>query len=547
MFKKKDPYTILRSIGLFQDKNQIGTIYLEYQVSQYDNVQAIDYSSINDIKNRKFFLHCTQRIIIYNDNTVIVSPSENLVSYDNYPLLINTQIQLNPISGVLFELVDYSPVTVNTKIETSGTIGNSQGETNGSSISNTSGSSTSQTNSFSTSLNISEIPAVTAGYEYSSTSTSDHSSTNTSDSSRTHTKDLSNSASMSIKDWGAYATIYANEQSPAWNFGQEYPWDAINCRRTNGVLNPNNNEQVQIVIPSNMSVRLYDGVSLYPPSQISMFGLNFVMNAVWLVTIPNSIEANDLPNDADEITIDHILNYFTGSHSIPTTTSDAQVSVFMDKTPSILNIAAGDPLSTTINLSVMGLDPLSVKDQPAIIGFIPKRFTIAPLVIGTAVSATPFKIISFGNNILIKDTTKYPLPSPTSAGAGFTASETSLNVSFSQDCTLLQMTAYFKITDAVNNYNLIMKHWKTGQNGVYLTILINGDSTTTITKYIDATEAEGGENNLLIIALRDLDHSSINYHDYLQLGLNSVEISIQPIGGIYVKDSGYEIRAISIE
>ena len=55
-------------------------------------------------------------------------------------------------------------------------------------------------------------------------------------------------------------------------------------------------------------------------------------------------------------------------------------------------------------------------------------------------------------------------------------------------------------------------------------------------------EAEGGEDNLMKISLRSLDMASISYHDYLQLGLNSVSITMTPMGG----DCIYQMRAVSI-
>ena len=94
-----------------------------------------------------------------------------------------------------------------------------------------------------------------------------------------------------------------------------------------------------------------------------------------------------------------------------------------------------------------------------------------------------------------------------------------------------------------------MKHWKKqGGKGIKLTLVINNDTDNAITKYVDAEEAEGAEKNLLIIALRDQNYASVDYHDYLQLGLNSIEITIvNSIDGQYSETCGYQIRAISIE
>jgi hypothetical protein len=75
--------------------------------------------------------------------------------------------------------------------------------------------------------------------------------------------------------------------------------------------------------------------------------------------------------------------------------------------------------------------------------------------------------------------------------------------------------------------------------------LINNIEGNTIIKYVDALEAEGGENNLLSISLRDQNFGSIDFYDYLQLGLNSVQVTIEAITPN--ADCCYEIRAISIE
>jgi hypothetical protein len=97
--------------------------------------------------------------------------------------------------------------------------------------------------------------------------------------------------------------------------------------------------------------------------------------------------------------------------------------------------------------------------------------------------------------------------------------------------------------DAVEEYSLYVKHWITGSVGVILSITVN--EATTITRYVTACEAEGGDNNLLTIALRDLDFVSIDYHDYLQLGLNKVVIDMSPIGDNY-ESCVYQIRAVAV-
>ena len=113
----------------------------------------------------------------------------------------------------------------------------------------------------------------------------------------------------------------------------------------------------------------------------------------------------------------------------------------------------------------------------------------------------------------------------------------------------LSIRLLFKITDSASNFTFYMKHWKTSAVGIKLTLTINGNTANSLTKYVDAFEAEGGENNLLAIALRNQDISSVDYHDYLKLGLNAIDIAINPIEPISAGAAAvvYQIRAVSIE
>lgn len=539
MFKKSDPYTFTRFSALSRRTESgaeeiIGSIAMEYEVSLYEDVQSNGPESVSKSKNQKFVVNSTQRIKIYNPTGLTSGPDTNLDSYNNYPAMLSTRMSLD---GVQFELIDYSPQTINTQVETSGSSGSSDGQSKSNSSSNTVGSSVSQTNSFSTSVSVGQnFGGGSATYEHSSTVTREKSQTTGTEVSANNSVDSSRSASMSIKDWGAYALVNPASQEPTWTFGQEYPWNTIECRKTTGHINPDNTNQVEVVIPTSMQDRLYDnGGSLYPPSELSTYGINFVMKSSWIVMMPND-------SSKDTVTINHIVNYFTASHLLTQTGSDSGtaygVEVYIDQQPISLN---GD-LSTDLNLNFMALSPLSAA---AIVGFIPNRFIIKPEAATDTSAPVPFKIISATNDLLIMDTTSYP--DDCEAGAGFEASETSLTAGFAPNCTSLQITLYFKVIDSVSNYNLFMKHWKTGATGVVLTMLINEDEETVITQYVDAQEAEGGENNMLSISLRNQNFTSVDYHDFLQLGLNSIQITIEPIGGTYQEDSDYQVRAVSIE
>ncbi|MGZ3874446.1 MAG: hypothetical protein ACXVJD_16105 [Mucilaginibacter sp.] len=545
MFKKTDPNTYTKFCTLMLDAQTIiGTIYLEYQVTLYEDVQSNGAASVQQGRNQKFIVNCTQRINIYNPQSTNLQPTVDLTNYQNYPAMINTAIALPDQTVDSFFLLDYSPQTINTQIETSGTTGTETGVTNGSSTSSTTGSSISQTNSYGGSVTVGDtFSGATATYEHSSTVSSEKSNTNSTDTSNNRSNNAGQSASMSIKDWGAYGQINPQTKKTSWTFGQEYPWDAIVCKDACGsngvyVTNPNNSNQVQINIPTSMLVRLYDGVTLYPPSELSIFGINFVMKNSLLVVIGDS--------QSDEVTVEHIVNYFSASHTLTGSGTTGVVSVFIDKVPYVLQVPAADSLSTTLSLNFLALSPLGVLSNAAIVGFIPSKFIIKPVAVTTTTAATRFKIISTTNDLIIQDTTaNYPDTCTTSCG--FTASQTSLTAGFAENCTSLQMTVYFKVIDSTTNYMLYLKHWKGGTNGVMLSMVINNvDDNPVIIKYVDAQEAEGGENNLLSIALRNQDFASVDYHDYLQLGLNSIQITITPIDNNYT-DCTYEIRAISVE
>ena len=349
---------------------------------------------------------------------------------------------------------------------------------------------------------------------------------------------------MSIKDWGAYGWVEPEAGYPSWVFGQEYPWDAVLFRQYDeNVKSPAGDDRYKLALPSEMLSRLYDAdekkniVCLYPPSQLSLFGINVVMKAVWLVTIPNSVSG--------QITVDHHIYYNSASHGYFSATSPtiSDVLVYIVKSPVELQSSSGG-ISTTLDLPLMALDPVGLAGLNAIVGFVPSKFTVAPQQSTTTAPPTQFKIISTTNDLMLFDSTTYS--TSCGAGAGFAATPTEMKANFASNCTALQISAYFKITNFTKDYTLRIKHWKLGATDIRLTLSINGNDNTVV-KYVDALEAEGGEENLLSVALRDLRYASVNFHDYLQLGLNAIQIAIEPVGGQFTADDGYGIRAISIE
>lgn len=542
MIKKNDIHSFEKFCSLVANQKVLGKVHFQYNVHRYNDIKASDTNNIDSKDQNKFFVQCTQRIIITNSEGLSIIPSSDLSSYSNYPALLNTFVEVESQDGLIAEVIDYSPQTVNTKIERSGTLNNSKGQTSGSSRSSTIGSSTSQTNSYGTSVTVSAtavgediIPSasVSANYEHSSGHTHSKSRSMGSESSNSNSQSQSDGDSMSIKDWGAYALINPTTNSPTWNFGQEYPWDAIMCRKTDDTKNPNNDGQVKLILPSSMLLRLHDGHTLYPPSHLSTFGFSFLTKVSWIITTNG-------PSDIGEIKLKHHLNYFSASHSID---GQGDVSVYIDKTPTSLTVKSNESLETSLDLFAMGVKPIGLPNDSAITGFSPKRFIQKP-VMGTATSkAEQFKLISPYNNLIMQDTTAYT----NNAIAGFSIVDNCLTGIVAKECTSLDLALYFKIIDFDHEYALHIKHWKSGNPNFKLTLLINGDQETSIIKYVDANEGDGGENNLTTISLRNLDYSSMNFHDYLKLGLNSISIKIEQVESTIDPQAQYKIRAISIE
>lgn len=246
-----------------------------------------------------------------------------------------------------------------------------------------------------------------------------------------------------------------------------------------------------------------------PPSHLSLFGIDFTMKALWIVT-PAEFTADE------EITLKHTLHYSTGSHTVENTT----LTVTLDAAPEEYKYT-----SDNVDLTLLDLDPIveANANNGAVVGFLANKFLVAP-----APTAT-FLIVSGDNNIRVTGT---GLDAPTPGSAMVSALPKG-------SATIL---LDFKILDVDNSYTLYFKHWKTVDNGCVLTI--NNDTDNQIVKHVAALEAEGGDNNFMGINLRNRDYSSIDYHDYLTLGLNTVEIDIALESTS--EACGYAIRALAI-
>lgn len=558
MFRPTDPFTCVISGKLTvaqpipeKPLDHVGLFAAQYTVGHFDDVQprsvqpgATGQGIGQDNRNtRKYVLTVFQRMMLYNPSGVMLSPQEDFLAYENYPVLL--KLKIAPETGNCgLLLLDYSPQTVNSQIQVSGSVGNTSGETASNSNSNTIGSSTSQSHTYGVSIgNTGFMPSSSATYSHTGTTSQESSATTTSERGVNQSQETSVGSYMSVKDWGAYSLVNPDGQSPSWVFGQEYPWNAIECRKT---VDPavadalgEADVKVELVVPEYMKARLYDGEAVYPPSQLSMYGLNFVTQAQWLVTVDEAA--------TDEIEVGHSLMYFLASHHVSRAAHDAAVEgnpvqVLIDYMPTVLRLDGRTDIRTALDLGLLALAPIGAPDAPPVVGFVPRQYARLPVPAAEAVPPQRFKIYSTTNTLLVRDITTYP--EQCTPGAGFRASRTALIGSLKGNCRTLTFRLTFKVVDAVTDYVLHFKHWKTEEAGLKLSLVVNGDVDNPLVKTVTAGEAEGGEQNLLSIALRNQDYASVDYSDFLRMGVNHIDVTLTPASG---DAAGYALRAVSLE
>jgi hypothetical protein len=494
MIKESDLYTCTLQSPLTVNDVAYGTAYTRYEVRQ-----VTDIRNLTEVK--AYRIACTQRLVIPNPNSFSLTPS-NSTSFDNYPALLSAQFELVGQTSSNVRLLNYSPRTINTTITASAN--QSEGQNQSYSRQHTTGSSTSQTNTFGYSASIGffgEDPTGSFGMDQSNSTTTEQSTSNTTGIDRGRSSERGDSDSMSVKDWASYVYLDAGNTTPTWVWGQEYPWDVIQYRYC-----PTDNN---VELPAFIVARLFDQPDnptlVFPPSQLSLFGIDFTMKAVWQVDLPSTI-------GEQTISIAHTVYYLSGSHGI----SNGQPSVTLDPAPMQTTVS-----SPTLDLTLLGLDPIrdGSAQNGAVIGFIPSKFVVPPS------SGSAFKVLSDANNLQV-------------SGAGF---DSPMLTTFANGAVSLRVQ--FKIVDGRYAYTLFMKHWKTSDNGCTLSFVFNGDTANPVIRHIDWQEGEGGEDNLSSIVMRNKDYTSIDYHDYLVMGLNTVDITITPDNSAA---AGYFLRALAV-
>jgi hypothetical protein len=491
--------------------DSVGTSSVQYEIHRYEDTRCLN-------NTLAYTVVCTHRIVIPNGNPYRVGPSSDaFAGYANYPALVtnNVTLQIGPTSTTnKVVLREMFPRTLNASISTS--VDTQSGTNQSSTTQQSSGSSTSQSNTFGVSISagfFGEQPVGSIALDYSHAWGSSRSSSTSSGSGSGQSSESSSGTQMSVKDWSSYGYTDHSNQAASWIWGQSYPWDVIQYNQsqdgTNVTLPPFIQSRLMTtLVGGSGGSPTYTSFAL-PPSQLSLFGIDFTMKASWVVEFPDGVAASET------VQITHKLNYYTASHEVAGSGATASVSAQFGVAVEVLYT------SPPLDLSLYALDPIrDIKSGAAVNLMAANLYTYPPSANGGA-----FKILSTANNLQV-------------TGTGFAPT---LASNFSMGPTTLKVQ--FKILDVINEYSLLMHHWiGTAGNAINLSIAVNGNAPVTV--FVDATEGQGSQGNISTINLRDLDYSSINFHDFLQIGLNTIVITATPVNpsGINV----YTLSALAI-
>lgn len=500
MLPIKDLYTAnkLERLSFFEGQAQ-SICETSYEVRLIQDPRNLEVT-------KSYLVKCRTRVRVGGSGIEHLSPNSG-DGFKDYPLMLRIACSLDADSQNVGRMLRYSPKTVNTGVQLS------SGENTSSSSSfvqqHSVGSSTSSTNGYNVEASAGfmlDMPTASVGGGYNHSKTNELSVGDVGSSETSRSTVTSSGAGMSIKDWGGYASPDPGSCRINWVFGQEYPWNAVRDRFT---WEKSTNPKIQIALPKNVKNRLFDlsgnQAIPYPPSELSLFGIDFSTEVDWLIPADQC---------SDKLSLTHEIGYVRGSHY----SAEIDAVVEMDAEPSILTFQS-DPL----DLVLLALDPITfASSEPnAVIGFLRPQFIVPPAP-GSVAS-----IVSSGNNLYVS-ATGFGLP---------------MKALVSKESPAI-INIQFKIVDPFATPFLNIKHWKSSEVGCCLELIFNNSSDSRQIYYVDSKEGEGGMDNTLAIQLRNSNVDSLDFHDYLKLGLNTIQIRVTPIGEN--QSSQYEIRALSI-
>lgn len=500
-------------------------------------VDTITYKIIKlcDTKNltesSKYSVTVKHRILVGGSGWKI-GGNYQAAGFQNYPIMMSVQsgiVDSKPLlenKNIILKRI--FPKTINTNVEQSSN--KSTGDSTSQAKQTSSGSSSSNVNTFGVDVSggwFVDGPVGSVGLNYSHTWENTNSESNNFDNGHASDIQITSGNQMSVKDWSAYSSVQNLNQSDAifkgefihWNWGQTYPWNIFEYSETASGSN--------ILLPADIVARLlYSSGSdssdspiqniLLPPSNLSLFGLDFTMAAEWHVTFPKPLKS------IETLQFQHVVNVIQGSHSFTTSGNGGKGTL-------VTSLTTGNTTNITqdkvMDIGQYSLVPLLEGRRNGVgIGFRSNLFDIPPTS-----STSEFRIRSRGNDLLV---TGIGFNSVMSAQfpSGYSGTGATLNIGF-------------KIADVHTEYSLILKHWKGAESSnIVLNCSIN-DNNMAIN--ITDLEGQGSSNNLNQLELRNFDLKSSNFHDYLVLGWNEITITILPSDTTV--SSEYIISALSVE
>lgn len=322
------------------------------------------------------------------------------------------------------------------------------------------------------------------------------------------------SATSSMKDWMS-ACSTPEDSRVIWTWGQQYPWDTLADTQAAPPMKTQADVPAGIAVDGSGTIlnrvglpkaawdRMAGGdlssspVPVGPPSDISCFGLDFSMTAMWFVE-----PAKGVPVTADNIRFVNKINLSRASHW----GGNGEVLGVLDDANTRVKTNILDQPS--FSASDYALEPVGTGDTSAVIGFTVHDFLKPPPAAGT--KDTGFAVVSPGNTLKV-------------SGNGFVEGMTT------PVATPAKFRLTFKIPNRSRSYLLSLKHWvDASTNPCRLKIAINGKWTEWVV--VEHARGQGGQDNISTIDLRDPDIASATFHDYLVLGTNVIEIDATPVG-----------------
>lgn len=498
MLRLSDLYTHEEQYPVQGGSTRYGTAIVKYEVHKYTDVRNLGVKA-------GYLVSCTQRLRVANRTPPELVLTPQATGYSYYPALILNQIVLRTAgaNAATATLIGYSPKTLNASVQSTRNVSSSSDSSF--QQEHTSGSSSSQTNSFGVAGGIGffgDLPTGDFSLNSESSVTKESSVSDSTGRSTGQASELSDSSSMSVKDWASFAAVDVANQAPSWTWSQEYPWNVMLFRAKDA--------QQNIVLPPFVLDRLYQKpangpATVFPPSELSLFGVDLVAKCAWLV-IPDPA----VP-DSDHVTVEHTITLAEGSHGIDGSVFRVTLNYHDD---------IGKLSSPALELGRLALDPISEEEDQldAAVNFAEDPFQIAP------VNGKDFLATSRSNKLRL-------------SGQGFGPD---MSTDFSHGPVALHID--FKVADDQEDVTLFIKHWKTSPTGSMLTIVVNGDNARTIIKHVDSPEGDGVDKNITSITLRNRDYLSSDYCDLLAMGLNTVDITVTPDGS----GAAYRLRAVAI-